>query len=80
MIGQRDGDEAGAEIDVIHHGTKGKGRGLPVSLGTEVTHHLAECLDMPREHVVTVHLETERDGGARGEYVMKSEICENVVW
>ena len=57
MIGQIDGDEAGAGVLLIHHRTEEERRRLPVRLGTEVTHHLAEDLDVPREHVVAVDLD-----------------------
>lgn len=57
VIGQVDGDEAGTGVLLVHHGAEGERRGLPVWLWAEVTHHLAEGLDVLREHVVAVDLD-----------------------
>lgn len=56
VIGQFDGDEAGAGILLILHRAEGERRGLPVSIRAEVTGDLPECLDLPGEHVVAVDL------------------------
>lgn len=57
VIGQVDGDEAGAGVLLVHHRAEGERRGLPVWIGAEVAHHLAEGLDVPWEHVVAVDLD-----------------------
>lgn len=60
VIGQVDGDKAGAGVLLVHHRTEEERRGLPVWFGAEVTHHLAEDLDVPWEHVVAVDLDADR--------------------
>lgn len=66
VIGQVDGDEAGTGVLLVHHRAEGERRGLPVRFGAEVTHHLAEGLDVPWKHVVAVDLEADK--GARGDF------------
>lgn len=59
VIGQVDSDKAGAGILLVLHGAEGERRGLPVGLGAEVTHHLAEGLDVQWVHVVAVDLDAD---------------------
>lgn len=59
MIGQLDGDEAGAGILLVLHGAEGERRCLPVGIGAEVANHLLEGLDASGEHVVAVGLRTQ---------------------
>lgn len=57
VVGQVDGDEAGARVLLVRHGAEGQRRGLPVRLRAEVAHDLPEDLHVPGEHVVAVDLD-----------------------